>query len=128
MTSKFLLDPRFLDDCVSDATPDVEILEEAAAYFTLPNHKEANYAFSLESIARNRIPSSLLELKVPHTEREAPRSFRLNYQKANILFLPVETFRQYADDIIKECEALYVCGKFLKGDAGTFKQYGITIL
>ena len=35
---------------------------------------------------------------------------------------------RHAEEIVNECEALYVRGKFLKGDAKTFKKYGVAIL
>ena len=85
------------------------------------------------SVSRDRISSSLLE--VYHTEREAPRVLRLGYQRANVLFLPASVgetsgdfLKRHAEEIVNECEALYVRGKFLKGDAKTFKKYGVAIL
>ncbi len=133
MPTTFLLDPRVLDDCVSDGAPEITLEGEAAAYFTLGNSQKANYVVYQDYIGRDRIPSSLWE--IPHTERERLRSLRLGYQKANLLFLPAsvsdsssEYLTQHKDELLQKCQALYVRGEFKKGDAETFKQYGVTIL
>lgn len=133
MFSTFLLDPRFLDDCVSDTTSDVEIPGEAAAYFTLGKSQKVNYVFYQESIGRKRVPSLLWELS--HREKEALRSICLGYQKANLLFLPASVseassnfLKQHKDELLQKCQALYVRGEFLKGDAETFNRYGVRIL
>ena len=129
----FLFDPRVLDDCVSDRAPEATLEGEAAAYFTLGKSKKANYVIYQAGIGRDRIPSSLRE--IPHTEKERLRSICLGYQKANLLFLPVsvsepsrEYLKSHGNELLQRCEALYVRGEFLKGDAETFKKYGVKIL
>lgn len=134
MTSTFLLDPRVLDDSVSDSEAEIELEGDAVACFRLGTSKIKNYyAFYVESTDRDRIPSSLLEIY--HTKREAPRVLRLDYQKANLLFLPTsfdeavsDFLKQHKDELLQKCQALYFHGEFKKGDAGTFKNYGVTIL
>ena len=131
MPSTFLLDLRKLD---SDAKiREARIEGEAAAYFT-PISNYPHYAFYVDEVDIENVHFNLL--KVKHSKEESALELRLHYQQANVLFLPFSdaprfrngsTEEAWKDELMSRYEALYVQGKFLKGDAETFKRYGITL-
>ncbi len=131
MLTTFLLDPRVLDDCVSDSAPDVKIEAEGGAYFKHKYSGFPSYYFYLNKI--EEVPPSLLRFS--HSEVNAKLMHTLIYQRAHLNFIQLKSAdlqRQWALEeelsvSSKEFEALYARGKFLLGDAEKFKQYGIKI-
>ncbi len=130
----FCLDPRVLDDCVSDSMPDVEIEAGTAAYIKWDG-EDVNrcYAFYVD-VSKFRVPESLLGLSPRRGGSHGELSLR--YQKAEIIFMPVSDGERYQwgsqiqekrKDFIEACMVLYVHEEFLKGDAEAFRNYGVTI-
>ncbi len=124
MTTTFLLDPRVLDDCVSDSAPDVEIEAKGAGYMRFGHFPE--YVFYQEG--QLLLPSALTELD-HKSERLYLGSRRLLYSRATVFLVSsndgwnsLPTGDQPRMDSFA---ALYVHGEFLKGDAEAFKNNGI---
>ncbi len=136
MTTTFLLDPRVLDDEVSDSARDVEIPVEAFAYFRLGEHSQPSYTFYLNSVGDDAdFPlSSFGIFRSRYDGHHGDLSLR--FQKANVIFMPVSdgdryqwgsSVRELRERYFRSCEFLYVREKFLKGDAEALKNYGVKI-
>ncbi len=133
MATTFLLDPRVLDDCVSDSAPNVEIIGEVVTY-RKPRIGLPRYIFHVSDVDANLkpiIPHSLLGLF--HQKREI-RCYRtdlidLRYQRACVAFVPdlsESSFLLPAD--FGDDEIVFCKGQFLEGDLKTLNNYGIKIL
>lgn len=131
MATKFLLDPRVLDDCVGDGVPDVEIEAEGAAFFKHKHSRLPVYYFYLNK--STDAPPSLLGL--PHSEVNASLMRTLFYQRANVNFIQLKSTDGQRQQILEkelsagsvEFDALYVREKFLQGNAELMKMYGVAI-
>lgn len=133
MTSAFLLDPRYLDDSVEGLLA-ATIRAEALAYFKNGENGQPSYVFYVDSVKRCD-PQDLTKI-IPFTIHNGGHGdLSLHFRRANIIFMPISdgdryqwgaTNRGLREDYIQACEALYVRGEFLKGDAGGFKKYGVT--
>ncbi|MDP3698145.1 MAG: hypothetical protein Q8R47_01020 [Nanoarchaeota archaeon] len=131
MSTRFLLDPRVLDDYVSDSAPDVEVAADAVAYY---KHKYSGFPSYYFYLNRSTyVPPSLL--RFPHSEVNARLMRTLIYQRAHLNFIQLKSADRQRQQALerdlsvgsKKFEALYAFGKFLKGDAQTLKNYGVTI-
>lgn len=126
--TKFLLDPRVLDDCIGDGVPDVEI-EGTAVAFAKYRNILPDYIFYLSNFDADfkpAIPPSLL--KFPHRKQEGQIMVDLRYQRANVVLIPYlsEDMLSLADDF--PVQKILFNGRFLKGNAETLKNYGVKIL
>src|SRR3989338_4076658 len=136
MATTFLLDPRVLDDRVSDSAPDVEIAGEAFAYFRAGENPQPTYTFYLASVD-DYDDSSLRSLDVHKSRYDgAHGDISLRFEKADLIFMPVSDGDRYQwgssskdsrQSYLRSCEALYVRGKFLKGNVESFRMYGLNI-
>ena len=132
MATKFLLDPRVLDDCISDSEKDVEIVGEVAAY-RKPIISMPEYLFYVGKVDANQkpiIPSSLLELFHRKTEMmfNGKHLINLHYQRVKVTFSPYfsKSTVPLPVDFIGG-EVVFCNSQFLKGDAETLKNYGVKI-
>ena len=134
----FLLDPRYLDDCVGDGVKDVEIEADAVVYVKRDFDNVSGYCFYAKDVTSFTAPEGLKNIH--HTRGGVFGEPSLRYKKAHILFLPTsegekyifglnipEAMRELAAVAIQRYSILYAHGKFLKGDAETLKNYGVTI-
>jgi len=127
----FLLDPRVLDDCVSDSAPDVEIGAEGVAYYKHKYSGFPSYYFYVNKI--KDIPPALLSIY--HSEVNSKLMRTLIYQRAHLNLIQWKSADRQRTAIFekelsvghKDFEALYAREKFLKGDAEALRNYGITI-
>lgn len=129
----FLLDPRVLDDCVSDSAKDMKIVGEVVAY-RKPVISMPEYLFYVSNVDANMkpvIPPDILKLFHRKTEDKFNQKHLINlhYQRAKAIFLPY--FSNSAVFLPVDFiggDLVFCNGQFLKGNAETFKQYGISIL
>ncbi|MDP3698144.1 MAG: hypothetical protein Q8R47_01015 [Nanoarchaeota archaeon] len=133
MTSTFLLDLRKLDFSVDAKIREARIEAEAVAYFERSGR--AHYAFYVQEVDKENVHLNLLKLS--HSEEIASLELRLHYQAASLFFSPFSdalrfqngsTREAWKEELKGQYEALYVQGKFVKGDLNTFKRYGVAIL
>ena len=119
----FLLDPRVLDDCVSDSAPDVEIVAvglgcsrgvELPEYFFFQDRKLF-------------LPDDLVNIH--HTfELTNLGSRKFHYQRATVYLAPAaDWWKSIPQSRLGTFRCLYAGGKFLKGDVGKLKNYGVKI-
>ena len=132
--TKFLLDPRVLDDGVGDSVKDVEIVARAAAYFRQGENSLPEYVFYLNSV-NGSADDSFKRLDIFRTDYSKDEGdLSLRFQRANVIFMPIThgawlpSNKQWHEAYMKACGALFVQETFLKGDAEKFKDYGIQIL
>ena len=139
MPTTFLLDPRVLDDCVGDGVKAVEIEAEAVVFVRKGFDDISDYGFYVTNdISSFIIPSGLKQ--VHHRVAGVFGEVNLLYQKASISFHPMtegekyifgpnlaKEFLETAAMAIKRYDVLCVNEDFLKGDAETLKNYGVTI-
>ncbi len=136
MTSIFNLDPRVLDDCVSDSTPDIGIVATAAAYFKRGENGMPNYCFYVNAVDKKKVNKRLLEL--PQSEYDGHHGdLSLRFQRANLVFMPVSDgdryqwgsrTKEFRESYLEACDVLYIRGEFLEGDAEKFKMLGVAVL
>lgn len=129
----FLLDPRVLDDCVSDSTPDVEIDGEVAAFVKYKGQSLPDYVFYVtDSDPYKRAIVSAKLLSLPCKKREdqfnGKKRTILQYERANVVLMP-HVIRPELPLLVDalHSEVLYARGDFLKGNADTFRLYGLAI-
>lgn len=119
----FLLDPRVLDDCVSDSAPDAKIVAEGVGCFS---GWPREYVFFFDYEQEQRLPKELMHLaslnKSEHIGYTNDIATIYTFSKALIFVMPANA--AYFD---KELKPLYAFGKFLKGDAEMLKNYGVKI-
>ena len=125
MTTTFLLDPRVLDDTVSDSAKDVEIAGDGAGYSVYDGQKR--YAFFFNP-REQFLPQKLLDLA--YHIRHYDDCNLYHYSLASIIVFP--STNQSGKKIPRAdwnhlYHVLYARGGFLKGDAETLKNYGIKI-
>lgn len=131
----FLLDPRVLDDCVSDSVPDVEIEGDVAAFIKYKDNMPPDYVFYVKDAdpqQRAIVPPRLLSLPqrtgTSEDQFNGKRRTILRYQRANVVLMPYIIRPEFPLPVdILPGEAVYAQGDFVKGNADTFKQYGIKI-
>lgn len=132
-TRTFLLDPKFLDNRIANIQNE-EIEAKVAAYVVREN-KLPRYAFYVDEVDVDNVPIQLLKLS--RKEERSLSELRFTYRRAEVLFLPFIDTRRFHNGSALEacnteldgvCEVLYASGDFKKGDATTFKRYGITLV
>ncbi|GEM_PF-3501454 len=136
MTSRFLLDPKVLDEFVS--MPKVELEAQAAAYAEVGDGSQPNYFFYVDDLSEQKKKMEVSPLlNLPYLPGTAQGELGFHYRMANLLFMSVSEgdkqrwgsdWKSWRGQVFKKCEVLYVRGSFIKGNADLLKQYGISIV
>jgi|SRR3989338_9434329 len=123
----FLLDPRVLDDCVSDSAPDVEVVGDGAGYRVLEDgHKR--YAFFLHP-QEQKIPRELIHLAYDVSSSDHCTLYHCSLASVIVFSSKNGGGRNIPRKDWKHLYSiLYGHGEFIKGDVETLKIYGINIL
>ena len=96
--------------------------------------KDPTLQKKLSKKSRYGVPESLLNIQCRQSGSQG--ELCLHYQRADITFVPVSDGERYQwgsavkdfrEEYLRECRALYVRGEFVKGNAETFKNCSLTI-
>ena len=125
--TRFIFDLQYLDNCFTDK---VEFQAEIAGYMRTSEKDLPDYGFFLDFLGEDGqgIPPALITGASGRGMMFG--NIQLYYDKASILFLPVSSWDEFhtqTEAVIKKSKALYVRGEFVKGNARTLQNYGITI-